>query len=84
MTDPPDFFQVQAERLATRFRCAICDAPSARPAMVREDGARFAWSDWNTPGDLYWCRDCGKYVCPDHYDLSNGLCSTCMTGRFPR
>jgi hypothetical protein len=84
MTEMQDFFAAQTQRLGERFRCAICDAPSTRPAMVREDGSRFTWSDWNTPGDLHWCRDCGDYVCAAHYDTSRGLCTRCGTGRFPR
>jgi hypothetical protein len=75
------FFQEQMRHHVERFRCAICNAPSRGPAYETMDGLNYAWSNWNRPADLHRCRDCGEYVCADHYSLSNGSCSVCMERR---
>lgn len=81
MSDP--WLQEQMRRHGARFRCAICDRPSRSPAYETADGLAYAWSDWNRPGDLHWCRDCGRYVCAEHYSLDNRYCTECMERRYP-
>lgn len=77
------WLQDQLRRHTERFRCAICGVPSRSPAYETLDGSTHSWSDWNRPGDLYWCRDCGRYACADHYVTDRGYCSECMEKRYP-
>lgn len=78
------FFQDQMRRHTERFRCAICGTPSSGPAYESLDGLTYAWSNWNRPADLHWCRDCGQHVCAEHFSMSNGRCTACMEKRYPR
>ena len=73
----------QLRRHTERFRCAICGVPSRRPAYETLDGAAHSWSDWNRPGDLHWCRDCGRYACARHYSPDRGYCSECNGEALP-
>jgi hypothetical protein len=77
------WLQDQLHRHTERFRCAICGVPSRSPAYVTLDGVTHSWSDWNRPGDLHWCRDCGRYACAGHYVTDRGYCSECMENRYP-
>ncbi len=77
------WLQNQLRRHGDRFRCAICATPSRRPADVTMDGVAHSWSDWNRPGDLFWCRDCGRYACAAHYAPDRGYCHACMEKRYP-
>ncbi len=73
----------QLRRHGERFRCAICGVPSRAPAYERMEGLRHAWSNWNRPGDLYWCRDCGRHVCAAHDAMDVGYCSDYIAKRYP-
>jgi hypothetical protein len=75
------WLQGQLSRHSERFRCAICDVPSRGPAYETMDGLAHSWSDWNRPGDLFRCRDCGRYVCAEHYAPDRGSCRECQGRR---
>lgn len=77
------WLQDQLRRHSERFQCAICDTPSRGPAYETMDGLAYSWSNWNSPGDLYWCRDCGRYACTEHYVRDRGYCRECMEKRYP-
>ncbi len=77
------WLQDQLRRHGDRFRCAICEMPSRPPIYETVDGVAHAWSNWNRPGDLFWCRDCGRYACSAHYMLDRGYCHACMEKRYP-
>lgn len=80
MSEP--WLQEQLRRHSERFRCAICNTPSRTPVYETHDGLAHAWSDWNRPGDLRWCRDCGRYVCAAHYAMDRGYCDACRERRY--
>ncbi len=73
----------QLRRHGEQFRCAICDTPSRAPAYEGMEDLAHLWSNWNRPGDLHWCRDCGRYVCAAHYAPDRGYCNECMERRYP-
>jgi len=77
------FLDGQLRRHSERFRCAICDTPSRAPAYETLEGLTYQWSNWNRPGDLHRCRDCGRHVCAAHFSLGNGFCAACLAKRYP-
>ncbi len=79
-----DLERQRRSKLGERFRCCICDTPSRAPARKCGEGYDRSGTDWDKPGDLYWCRDCGRYACYDHYSLSNRYCCDCMQKRYPQ
>jgi len=78
------FLQGQMLRHVEQFRCAVCGTPSSGPAYESMDGLHHRWSNWNRPANLHWCRDCGRYVCAEHFSLSNGYCAECLEKRYPQ
>lgn len=57
--------------------CHICGKKSRVPAVkVEKVGGKLVSSDdWSKPGDLDQCRECGKWVCEEHFHL--GHCRVC-------
>ncbi len=77
------WLQDQLRRHGERFGCAICGVPSRVPAYETRDDLAHSWSDWNRPGDLHRCRDCGRFFCAAHYAPDRGSCRECDERRHP-
>ena len=79
-------------KLGRKFKCHVCGKLATEPRTTWEDdwdgvdfpggrcggSIRSTHTDWDEPGDLDRCNECGRYVCNDCNEA--GLCRKCAEG----